>query len=167
MQISPDDFNRRALLTPANLADDNHLPYGNSVLSSVLEHFHEVSPEFNDVLDLESDTKGKVPDTYNVGEGVHNLASSLLHFYTNKESNSLNHENDLKTVSGDRTETKPETAEPLRYVFLLGILPLVFGSLFAMGYAPIQILLVGAYIVSSYFAVVEKRFGRVEQVKSY
>ncbi len=41
----------------------------------------------------------------------------------------------------------------------------IFGSLFALGYPPIQILLVGAYIVSSYFAIVEKQFGRLEQVK--
>ena len=40
----------------------------------------------------------------------------------------------------------------------------IFGSLFALGYPPIQILLVGAYIVSSYFGIVEKQFGRLEQV---
>ena len=41
----------------------------------------------------------------------------------------------------------------------------IFGSLFALGYPPIQILLVGAYIVSSYFAIVEKQFGKLGQVK--
>jgi len=40
----------------------------------------------------------------------------------------------------------------------------IFGSLFALGYPPIQILLVGAYIVSSYFGIVEKQFGKLEQV---
>jgi hypothetical protein len=43
----------------------------------------------------------------------------------------------------------------------------IFGSLFAMGYPPIQILLIGAYIVSSYFAIVEKQFGRVGQVETF
>ena len=52
----------------------------------------------------------------------------------------------------------------IRYFFII-ICKQIFGSLFALGYPPIQILLVGAYIVSSYFAIVEKQFGRLEQVK--
>lgn len=37
-----------------------------------------------------------------------------------------------------------------RYVFLLGVIPLTLTSLFLLGHAPFQILLIGAYIVTVY-----------------
>ena len=44
----------------------------------------------------------------------------------------------------------------MRYLFLLGILPTTFGSLYSLGYTPLQIMVIGAYIVTSYFIFVEK-----------
>lgn len=45
---------------------------------------------------------------------------------------------------------------PMRYLFLLGVLPTTFGSLYSLGYTPVQIMVIGAYIVTSYFIFVEK-----------
>ena len=34
----------------------------------------------------------------------------------------------------------------MRYLFLLGVLPTTFGSLYSLGYTPLQIMVIGAYI---------------------
>ena len=52
--------------------------------------------------------------------------------------------------------TKVSETHPMRYLFLLGVLPTTFGSLYSLGYSPIQIMVIGAYIVTSYFIFVEK-----------
>ena len=52
--------------------------------------------------------------------------------------------------------TKVSQTHPMRYLFLLGVLPTTFGSLYSLGYTPIQIMVIGAYIVTSYFIFVEK-----------
>ena len=70
------------------------------------------------------------------------------------------------TSSSQTEKTQPEAVDkasedaqssvnPMRYLFLLGVLPATFGSLFALGYSTIQILVIGAYIVTSYFFIVE------------
>ena len=37
-------------------------------------------------------------------------------------------------------------SHPMRYLFLLGVLPTTFGSLYSLGYTPLQIMVIGAYI---------------------
>ncbi len=54
----------------------------------------------------------------------------------------------------------------MRYLFLLGVLPTTFGSLYTLGYSPLQIMVIGAYIVTSYFVFVEKH-PNVEKDKIY
>ena len=41
----------------------------------------------------------------------------------------------------------------MRYLFLLGVLPTTFGSLYSLGYTPLQIMVIGAYIGKSIFEV--------------
>ncbi len=60
-----------------------------------------------------------------------------------------------EVLAEDKSEDDQDSVNPLRYLFLLGVLPATFGSLFALGYSTIQILVIGAYIVTSYFFFVE------------
>ena len=46
-----------------------------------------------------------------------------------------------------------------RYLFLLGIVPAIAGSLLGFGLAPLQILLILAYVVTSYLFLIENSGG--------
>lgn len=64
---------------------------------------------------------------------------------------------DPKARSANNVTNSTNETRPMRYLFLLGVLPTTFGSLYALGYTPLQIMVIGAYIVTSYFALVEKK----------
>ena len=69
---------------------------------------------------------------------------------------------DLEDLSVAGSEISEVTDGPgsTRYLFLLGIVPAIAGSLIAAGIAPLQVLLIAAYVVTSYLFLVENRFGR-------
>jgi hypothetical protein len=68
---------------------------------------------------------------------------------------------DLKSSASDIVTNssiqKPEENK-LRYVFLLGVVPAVVGSFLAIGAQPLQAMLVGAYVVTTYLFFVEKNW---------
>merc|ERR1712109_87072 len=83
------------------------------------------------------------------------LAFSLLDqwlFSTTEEKNRNGrfNNNDTKEIANSGN------SHPMRYLFLLGVLPTTFGSLYSLGYTPLQIMVIGAYIVTSYFIFVEE-----------
>merc|ERR1712008_653045 len=90
-------------------------------------------------------------------ETLKSLAFSLLDqwlFTTTTEEKNRNgrfNNNDTKEVANSSGNS-----HPMRYLFLLGVLPTTFGSLYSLGYTPLQIMVIGAYIVTSYFIFVEK-----------
>lgn len=82
---------------------------------------------------------------------VKTFALSLLDQWlisTNKKSESRSTNITIKDDDNDEPSS-------MRYLFLLGVLPTTFGSLYALGYSSLQIMVIGAYIVTSYFALVE------------
>ena len=81
---------------------------------------------------------------------------------SNVESNKDNNvtPDDLKTAASinSQTSTLPSLLQEdknLRYLFLLGVVPAVVGSFLAIGAQPLQAMLVGAYIVTTYLFFVE------------
>ena len=94
---------------------------------------------------------------------LQSLAFSLLDqwlFSAQDEASKSNQKprssSDINKKNVDEKLTKVSQTHPMRYLFLLGVLPTTFGSLYSLGYTPIQIMVIGAYIVTSYFIFVEK-----------
>ena len=82
-----------------------------------------------------------------------------------EESNEDNNTrpSDLKTSASinSPTSTLPSPLiedKNLRYLFLLGVVPTVVGSFLAIGAQPLQAMLVGAYIVTTYLFFVENNW---------
>ena len=71
----------------------------------------------------------------------------------------LNSPEDLNpSASNALTTSSTQTTEDssLRYIFLLGFVPTIVGSFLALGAQPLQAMLVGAYVVTTYLFFVEK-----------
>lgn len=76
-----------------------------------------------------------------------------------KNADESNKTNDLKTSASNIVPTELESTDAdnnFRYVFLLGVVPAIVGSFLAVGAQPIQAMLVGAYVVTTYLFFVEK-----------
>ena len=80
-------------------------------------------------------------------------------FEDSKNVKDDNKTSDLKTSASNilPTElTQTKTDDNFRYVFLLGVVPAIVGSFLAIGAQPLQAMLVGAYVVTTYLFFVEK-----------
>ena len=80
-------------------------------------------------------------------------------FEDSKNVEDSNKTTDLKTSASNilPTELTPTNSDDnFRYVFLLGVVPAIVGSFLAIGAQPIQAMLVGAYVVTTYLFFVEK-----------
>lgn len=61
------------------------------------------------------------------------------------------------TIATNSSQHRPEDSK-IRYLFLLGVVPAVVGSFLALGAQPLQAMLVGAYVVTTYLFFVEKNW---------
>ena len=76
---------------------------------------------------------------------------------------------DLKTSDSNivPTELAPNDSDNnFRYVFLLGVVPAIVGSFLAIGAQPLQAMLVGAYVVTTYLFFVEKSWSQQKLQRS-
>jgi len=140
------------------ISQTNDAFFGNAVLSQISE---QMKPERMDTSEViiypPTDIKNKrrrplrkKPEGNNGGgalQTLKSLAFSLLDqwlFTTTTEEKNRNgrfNNNDTKEVANSSSNS-----HPMRYLFLLGVLPTTFGSLYSLGYTPLQIMVIGAYI---------------------
>ena len=76
---------------------------------------------------------------------------------------------DLKTSASNVVPTElasNNSDNSFRYVFLLGVVPAIVGSFLAIGAQPLQAMLVGAYVVTTYLFFVEKTWNRQKMQRS-
>ena len=80
-------------------------------------------------------------------------------FKDSKNAQDANKTTDLKTSASNilpTALTPTKSDDNFRYVFLLGVVPAIVGSFLAIGAQPLQAMLVGAYVVTTYLFFVEK-----------
>ena len=135
-----------------------------------------------EIIDLIVDTLTSLKSLTSLPEIIPSLIPSL--FWAGGQVNGVADREDLKQtlqdLSSASSNLSPVVSSTLdsstgltaqvenhtgRYIFLLGIVPAIAGSLLALGLEPLQILLIAAYIVTSYLFLIENQLGAEKKKK--
>ena len=71
----------------------------------------------------------------------------------------MNDDHTCLDIASEVEEKVDSESHAGRYLFLLGIVPAIAGSLLGFGLTPLQILLILAYVVTSYLFLIENGGG--------
>ena len=104
-----------------------------------------------------------VPELHNIPNVLGSFGNSNVHSSKteNTKSNVPPKGDDMKTSAtavSSFSANQSSGNSSIRYLFLLGVVPSIVGAFLAIGAEPLQALLVGAYVVTSYLFLVEKQW---------
>ena len=91
------------------------------------------------------------------------LAFSLLDQWFSSETKKANQRPRSNKVEENNSITEVSQTHPMRYLFLLGVLPTTFGSLYSLGYTPIRKFMYSVEITEIYSYTVLTKISRKQR----
>ena len=90
------------------------------------------------LLSTTSNILQKITKKRGAFQTLQGLAFSLLDQWFSSETKKANQRPRSNKVEENNSITEVSQTHPMRYLFLLGVLPTTFGSLYSLGYTPIR-----------------------------
>ena len=115
------------------------------------------------LLSTTSNILQKITKKRGAFQTLQGLAFSLLDQWFSSETKKANQRPRSNKVEENNSITEVSQTHPMRYLFLLGVLPTTFGSLYSLGYTPIRKFMYSVEITEIYSYTVLTKISRKQR----